>query len=428
MTRYIRTLSLLLLSSAALSGCVRLETVKATPDALASFSSKPLTTVHRTSKPDFAAQTPGTAMFAAIGGVASLVAGNNLITANNVPDPADEISARLAVAWNSRFGVGAPATVATIESGDAESLPASATQGSVILDVHSYLWMMSYHPLDWGHYWVSYNNKARLLDGATRRVLATSFCRSGPDDMPDPQPTYDDLAGNGAAGLKSWSADMARRCAAKLEADLLGVGDGKIAEASRPISPPSETSVAASPPAATSPVQLTPLPPAPPPEPIKAPPTPIASPVPAPPPAAPEPVAASPIPPALPAPEQPPAPTPIAVPASAPASIPVAAPPVSAPPPQAVAALPSPAHAPRLTALQQTKFAEFLTKSLPRVFAISENGHVASVWGRLLDAQGQPVDLRQRALEGCRQVAGQDCVLYAIDDTVLATGMDVSLE
>jgi hypothetical protein len=124
-----------------------------------------------------------------------------------------------------------------------------------------------------------------------------------------------------------------------------------------------------------------------------------------------------------------------APPAAAPQPAPVAA---AAAPPPAVAEAPlprpvaaQPALAPRQLQLdprQKAKFAEFLTKPLPRVFVVSTNGHSASVWGQLTDAQGRSVDLRQRALNGCREAAGQDCVLYAIDDTVLSTGTDLLLE
>ncbi len=108
---------------------------------------------------------------------------------------------------------------------------------------------------------------------------------------------------------------------------------------------------------------------------------------------------------------------------------PVARPAVVSAPPQPVVARPAPAApALQLDPHQKIKFSEFLTKPLPRAFAISSNGHSAAVWGPSTDPQGRPVDLRQRVLEGCRQAAGQDCVLYAIDDTVLFTGTDAGVE
>jgi len=123
-----------------------------------------------------------------------------------------------------------------------------------------------------------------------------------------------------------------------------------------------------------------------------------------------------------------PLPVPVAVPAAPPAPAPVVAA-VQAPPPRPVAILPAQAApVPQLSPHQQAKFAEFLTKPLPRVFVISQNGHFASVWGSLVDAQGRAVDLRQKALDGCRDAAGQECQLYAIDDTVLARGTDLLIE
>jgi hypothetical protein len=77
------------------------------------------------------------------------------------------------------------------------------------------------------------------------------------------------------------------------------------------------------------------------------------------------------------------------------------------------------ARVPFLDDAQQAKFQEYLDKPTPRAFAISNNGHFASVWGLQTDSSGRPPDPSARALEGCRSVAGRPCVLYAIDNTIV---------
>lgn len=120
------------------------------------------------------------------------------------------------------------------------------------------------------------------------------------------------------------------------------------------------------------------------------------------------------------------APVPVAAPVAPPPPV-VAA--VDTLPPRPVAAPPAPAARPlQLDPHQQVKFAEFQTKPLPRVFAVSANGHSAAVWGALTDEDGRPVDLRQRALDGCRKASGLECQLYAIDDQVLAGSNNLAIE
>lgn len=71
---------------------------------------------------------------------------------------------------------------------------------------------------------------------------------------------------------------------------------------------------------------------------------------------------------------------------------------------------------PFLDASGQARFREFLARPLPRAFAIARTGHSFSAWGRTPARAGDPVDVSARALLRCREAAGQECLLYMLDD------------
>lgn len=74
---------------------------------------------------------------------------------------------------------------------------------------------------------------------------------------------------------------------------------------------------------------------------------------------------------------------------------------------------------PYLPAKGQERFRTFLSKPLPRAFAISQNGYSVSVSGTHPEDQRYPVDPVQRALQMCREFAGRDCELYMVDDRIV---------
>lgn len=74
---------------------------------------------------------------------------------------------------------------------------------------------------------------------------------------------------------------------------------------------------------------------------------------------------------------------------------------------------------PYLRAPGQAYFKEFLTKPLPRAFAIADNAHFAAAWGERPKDPSRPVDIRERALHNCREVAHKECVLYVVGSEIV---------
>jgi hypothetical protein len=79
-------------------------------------------------------------------------------------------------------------------------------------------------------------------------------------------------------------------------------------------------------------------------------------------------------------------------------------------------------RAPYLDDAHQAKFRKFLTKPMPRAFAISDDGHAAAAWGIQKPNASHPADPATRALEACRQEAGKECILFAVDDKIVFQG------
>ena len=67
----------------------------------------------------------------------------------------------------------------------------------------------------------------------------------------------------------------------------------------------------------------------------------------------------------------------------------------------------------------QAMYREYLTKQAPRAFAIAPNGRWGSAWTQQESGKRLPRDdTRERALANCKQAAGTECQLYAVNDQI----------
>jgi hypothetical protein len=186
--------------SMLVTGCA---TVKNQPlDAKASESLKDQSLTYTTrDKPSFAAMTAGKAAFAILGAAAMISEGNGIIADNQVDDPATAISLGLMKALESSHGTKSAGTATKVEGDDLDKIAASAKEAQFVVDVQTLNWSFVYFPTDWTHYRVIYSAKARLIDTKARSVVAEGACSRVPENSAN-APTYEDLVGNGAAGLK----------------------------------------------------------------------------------------------------------------------------------------------------------------------------------------------------------------------------------
>lgn len=138
-------------------------------------------------------------------------AGDKLISANAVDDPAPSIARAIAQDYAAAHGgavADAPADWDGASAGSARYLVKVATAG----------WGFTYYPLDWSHYHLTYDAKLELVDVASKRVLAKGTCSHKADASE--RFSYDELTGNGAATLKSQLKAITDECVAQFRAEV----------------------------------------------------------------------------------------------------------------------------------------------------------------------------------------------------------------
>jgi hypothetical protein len=116
----------------------------------------------------------------------------------------------------------AVSTSKVIDKDEVAEVVANNPGGDFVLDVKTLNWMFGYYPADWSHYRVIYGARLRLIDVATKSVVAESSCNSvqGDDEHP---PSKDQLLENKAALLKDYLSKAALKCADVLARDVLSL-------------------------------------------------------------------------------------------------------------------------------------------------------------------------------------------------------------
>jgi hypothetical protein len=173
--------------------------------------------------PDFSAGTAGKAMFAVIGAVAMIHAGNELVREDQIEDPAIHIGQRLSSDLVKTQGVILlPSNGLVASSDDPATLIKTYPGADLLLDVKSYAWSYVYYPTKWGSYRVNYDANVRLLDGKSGEVIAQQTCKIDPTDPNNP-PSLDALRANQGALLKQLLSKAADTCVESVEQQVLRV-------------------------------------------------------------------------------------------------------------------------------------------------------------------------------------------------------------
>ena len=187
----------IILSTLLLSGCV------STRAKLLSESSSGLRpgdslAVSIRPMPSFAVFKPSNAMFGAIGGIASISSGNDIIRKNTVADPAVYISEVLAAHLVAKFNVSLVNEKILIDTTNVSAISEIAKETSeLVLDVQTANWSCVYMPLNWTRYRVIYSAKVRLIDTRRSESIAEGLIIWQTPDSYD-KPTYEELFSNNA--------------------------------------------------------------------------------------------------------------------------------------------------------------------------------------------------------------------------------------
>lgn len=173
--------------------------------------------------PDFAAMTPGKAAFGLFGAAAMIHAGNAIVQADHIPDPAIVIGQRLANDLAAKEGASIVSGPTPMAMSDQPATLLKTYAGTdIILDVKTLSWMYSYYPTKWQTYHVFYVARVRLLDGHTGSLIAQQLCKVDPTDPKNP-PSLDQLQADDGAMLKAFLGKAADTCVNTVEQQALRV-------------------------------------------------------------------------------------------------------------------------------------------------------------------------------------------------------------
>jgi hypothetical protein len=142
---------------------------------------------------------------------AEMSAGDKLINADAVDDPAPAIAREVAEGYAAQSGA---------QVADAPAAWDGGGSARYLVRVLTSEWGFTYYPLDWGHYHLTYDAKLELVDIASKHVIAKASCSHRPNQSAE-HFTYDDLTGNGGSMLKSQLKAIAGECAAQFKAAVL---------------------------------------------------------------------------------------------------------------------------------------------------------------------------------------------------------------
>ena len=167
-------------------------------------------------KPSFTAGTAGKGMFAAIGAMAMISEGNEIISTNDVQDPSVHIAEGVAQSLASRYSLTSDPAINLSDTDDIDELIDQYSEGDLILFTQTRGWHFMYFPTDWDNYQVRLNMTLKLIDTHRKSVLAGANCVYSPEYADSDQaPTHDYLLSDNATGLKAELKKAADYCVGK---------------------------------------------------------------------------------------------------------------------------------------------------------------------------------------------------------------------
>jgi len=194
-----------------ISGCAGVSNVPITSEAASSIKNRVITlAVHET--PSFRAVTRGKSQFLLLGIAAVYTHGNQIITENNIDDPAKNIGEKLVLQLRDKYETEiAPIRVFVIND-DIQDISKKNSGLDLLLDIKTTNWAFAYYLTSLSKYRVLYSAQLRLIDMKKGEILAEGLCERNPDQTSN-SPTYDELLDNNAEGLKNELREAEEFCA-----------------------------------------------------------------------------------------------------------------------------------------------------------------------------------------------------------------------
>jgi hypothetical protein len=212
---------LIVITGLSMVGCAGVRHVSMTPEVANTLKDREVATVKR-DKPSFMATTPGKAGIGGppLGTVLMVRSGNEIVSKNNIEDPAVYIGEKLRTELSTRYGTKVSSKSVTLTNDSVQTTSRSDAGVDLLLDVSTVTWSFAYFPLTWSKYRVIYAALLRLTDTKDGKILVDGTCSRVPDKTPT-SPTYDELLANGAERLKKELREAADFCVGEFISKVL---------------------------------------------------------------------------------------------------------------------------------------------------------------------------------------------------------------
>ena len=205
-----------------LTGCVSTKNIRISQQDLKQLSQNKIALTSR-EKPSFSAVTAEKAMFALVGAVAMIVAGNEIVEENEIEDPANYIRESLAQELSENYGFKINnSDTKKVSSSESSKIAKAFPNSDLVLDIETIGWSFAYFPTDWNNYRVIYSAKLRLIDTKKQSVLAEGFCSRVPEED-HTAPTHGELLANKAERLKQELMIAANQCIGEFKSEVFSI-------------------------------------------------------------------------------------------------------------------------------------------------------------------------------------------------------------
>ncbi len=164
--------------------------------------------------PDFIAESAGQGTPGIAGHAMMVGERNGILIDNKIGDPAPVIARNLGLMLAKQYGLRfSAAPRSAFASAEVTDIAASNPDAEILVDVQTLQWGLLNARSDLDAYRVKYEVRMRLVDNIDGRLLAQETCTHLKDEEDGAAaPSYEDLAANGAAGLKQELLDAALFC------------------------------------------------------------------------------------------------------------------------------------------------------------------------------------------------------------------------
>ncbi|MET4028352.1 hypothetical protein ABIE59_003898 [Marinobacter sp. MBR-99] len=207
-----------LVAIAMLAGCAT-TTTPITAENAQKLTGESLVTAKRES-PSFVAMTSTKGMFALVGAVTAISAGNELVESNNIEDPAPKIADTLANRLAEQYSMAYKGqTDQTITAGDASAIAKAVSDDAYVVNVATRNWSFIYDGFNFSDYSLTYIADLKLIDTRIGKAISEGSCTYETKEEIGTVP-YETLVADNAAFIKEHLSAAADRCLNEFSTEL----------------------------------------------------------------------------------------------------------------------------------------------------------------------------------------------------------------